>query len=105
MSCLWRLPLCLLALGLARPAAAQLASGSYVGDGASGHRISSVGFRSDFVVIKGGSEEAILASSTAPPNAAKRAVTSRVLEANLVVSLDADGFTVGADGNTNAAGF
>ena len=106
---------CFLALGLAllspRLVTAQMTTGTYVGDGTLGRKITSVGFQPDVVIVKGDDSDGdysltstILRSSTMVGDSSKPMVLDNALVANEVQSLDADGFTVGSARRVNQSG-
>jgi hypothetical protein len=91
------LVLLVLFLGFGR-AEAQVVTGSYRGDGTTQHRITGLGFSPIAVIIKAdASEDAIMRTSTMVGDASKSMVGNSSLAANLIKSIDADGFTVGSD--------
>jgi hypothetical protein len=92
--------------GLGQPAQAmQLASGSYVGDGATARAIHGVGFRPDAVIIKGTDAHlAVMRTATMVGDAAKELAAATRLQASRIRSLDADGFTVGPHAEVNGKG-
>jgi hypothetical protein len=113
----------LLALCLLPTAAlAQIATGSYVGDGADPRPITGVGFRPDVVIVKVDYDNAtddtcsagVIRTSTMTGDASKLMAgvpllgppcpsPSTGLIPNLVQSLDSNGFTVGNDDRVNGA--
>ena len=106
---------CFLALGLAllspRVVTAQMTTGTYVGDGTLGRKITGVGFQPDVVIVKGDDSDGdysltstILRSSTMVGDSSKPMVLDNALVANEVQSLDADGFTVGSARRVNQSG-
>jgi hypothetical protein len=89
-------------------------SGSYVGNGAGGRRITGLGFRPDLVLVKGddnaaGSEvltSAVMRTSTMGPGDVSKpviatccnpATAASPIVANQITSIDAGGFTLGSD--------
>jgi uncharacterized repeat protein (TIGR01451 family) len=89
------------------PAAATLrmGTGTYVGDGSASLSITNVGFSPDLVLIKGEVQgPAVLRTSTMPADAAKRIGSKTSLASGTIMSLDADGFTVGSDVDVNESG-
>lgn len=96
-----------LGLGAPRFAAAQtaVASGRYIGDGTGSHAITGLGFAPAVVIVKGdNATSAVVRSASMGGDAAKPLGTASKLKGQLLKSLDADGFTVGNDPATNAAG-
>jgi hypothetical protein len=84
---------------------AQVATGSYTGNATAGTPIT-VGFQPDVVIIKGdgGGGSAVLRTSTMTGDNSKPMGTATALTANLVQSLDANGFTIGSDTRVNQSG-
>ncbi|MFO0817271.1 MAG: cadherin domain-containing protein [Pirellulales bacterium] len=81
-------------------------SGSYTGNGLDNRVISGLGFRPEaIIVIPGNSTQSgVLRTSTMAGDAAKRMTGSSGLVANLIQSLDGDGFTIGNDNAVNSSG-
>ena len=103
------LPLALAALlisatsGLAAPS--YVASGSYVGNGASGRAITGLGFQPLVVIVKGNRNDgAVCRSTDMPVGYCKHLAGTWNLQPNRLLSLDADGFSVGSDVDVNASG-
>jgi hypothetical protein len=109
--------LCLRLAGLlllcAGPAAAQVVSGSYVGTGVAGRKITGLGFRPDVVLVKGNDYDsvtyvntsAVMRTSTmGTGDVSKPLIQDYALVANQITSLDADGFTLGSDRRVAANG-
>jgi hypothetical protein len=99
------LPL-LFTLLLAWPGVArgQVVSGSYIGDGSAGRRITGIGFQPDFVIVKAdASENTVMRTSTMGGNVSKEANSSAAIASlpNRIQSMNADGFTVGSDNTVN----
>jgi hypothetical protein len=92
-------------LSVADPAAAQVVSGSFVGDGVAGRRITGLGFRPDLVLVKGndyqsgnvGLTSAVMRTSTMSGDLSKPVVLDYALIGDQITSIDADGFTLGSD--------
>lgn len=83
----------------------RLASGSFSGDGADNRQITGVGFQPDVVFIKCDCDQRVVVrTSTMSGDASKAIGLTGPLLADLVQSLDADGFTVGADNRVNNSG-
>ena len=85
----------------------QIASGSYTGNATDNRRITDLGFQPDVVLVKGNqSLPTVLRTSTMAGDATKRLDDAPGLQlaADLVQSLDPDGFTLGSDGMVNASG-
>jgi len=98
-------------VALAGPAAAQMTTGTYVGNGTAGRRITGLGFKPDVVLIKGKEFDGaftptstVMRTSTMPAGLSKLMVLDNALIANHIQSLDVDGFTVGTDRRVNQAG-
>src|SRR3972149_9189690 len=88
------------------PAQAQLGSGPYPGNGPS-LPITGLGFQPDIVIVKGNvAQTAVMRTSTMTGDNTKPLVGATALTAGMVQSLDAGGFTLGAnaavDGSTIA---
>ncbi len=103
----WSLLAALLLLGSVS-AQAQMTTGSYVGNGAAGRAITGLGFRPDVVIIKVDYSDGVvdlsagvIRTSTMVGDLSKPMRGSQALLANLVQSLDANGFTVGNDERVN----
>lgn len=85
--------------------AMQMASGSYVGNGAANRIITGAGFRPDAVIIKGDTAQlAVMRTATMTGDATKELAASTGLQTNRISSLDADGFTLGAHAEVNGSG-
>jgi hypothetical protein len=81
----------------------RIATGSYTGDATDDRAITGVGFQPDVVIIKSNSVQgAIMRTSTMSGDAAKRMVGASALGANLIQSLDSNGFTIGTELAVNA---
>lgn len=89
-----------------RPAQAmQLASGSYTGNGMASHTIRGVGFRPDAVIIKAHAPQlAVMRTATMSGDAAKHLAAATALQSARIMSLDGDGFSVGAHAEVNQTG-
>ena len=84
----------------------RLATGSYTGNGADNRQFTGVGFQPDVVIIKSAQARAgIIRTSTMTGDAAKNVSSAGALAANLVQSLDTDGFTVGSSQDVNWSGY
>ena len=89
----------------AAEAHAQLATGSYTGDGADNRAITGLGFQPDAVIIKGNTAQtAVIRTSTMTGDNTKPMVGATALTADLIQSLDAGGFTIGTDARVNSGG-
>ncbi len=83
----------------------DLATGSYTGNGLDGRAITGAGFRPDVVIVKGNvAEAAVIRTSTMAGDASKVLASATAVVADRIQSLDADGFTVGADADVNQNG-
>ncbi len=90
--------------GIARAVTYRVAAGTYAGDDAPAHAISGLGFQPDLVFIKGERvDPSVIRTTPMTPGFAKRIGTNSTIAANLITSLDADGFTVGSDADVNSA--
>jgi hypothetical protein len=90
--------------GAPAQAAPEMKTGSYVGDGALNRAIAGLDFTPAVVIIKGDiNEVAVIRTSTMPGDSSKPMVGGTALTANLVKSLDANGFTVGGDDRVNGS--
>jgi hypothetical protein len=89
-------------LSLAWPVQAQMITGSYTGDGQDNRQITGLPFAPDVVIVKGDTNQlGIVRTSTMTGDNAKELAKTALL-ANLVQSLDTNGFTVGNDARVNA---
>jgi hypothetical protein len=89
--------------GRALATAYRIATGSYTGNGAGSRPIAGLGFQPDLVIIKGDlGATSVARSATMAGNSAKPLGPADGLRTNQILSLDADGFTVGADPAVNA---
>ncbi|MGA2286222.1 MAG: hypothetical protein ABSG55_08135 [Dehalococcoidia bacterium] len=83
----------------------RLATGSFTGSGVDDRQISGVGFQPNVVVVKSATTRvAIIRTSTMNGDAAKILGDTGALAADLIQSLDADGFTIGTDVRVNNSG-
>jgi len=95
---------------------AQMATGTYTGDGVAGRTITGLGFRPDIVILKvnfcdplvnpscplESATSGVMRTSTMTGDNTKPLMGTQALASNLIQSLDADGFTVGNDLRVNA---
>lgn len=84
------------------------ASGSYSGTGADNRAITGVGFKPSVVIVKGSTTQtAAIRTSTMSGDAAKPMAGATGLTADVIQSLDANGFTIGTNArvNTNAVAY
>ncbi len=82
-----------------------MATGSYTGDANYGHAITGVGFQPDLVIIKDiAANFAMIRTSNMPAGAAKALADNASLSYDQILSLDADGFTLGNGAETNNSG-
>jgi uncharacterized repeat protein (TIGR01451 family) len=96
--------LCALALAAAATAAAGVTSGSYVGNGSANRAITGLGFRPDVVVVKADSSLVRAVVRTATMGLSKEMTGAAAAATGYVLSLDADGFTVGNNSRVNQSG-
>jgi hypothetical protein len=84
----------------------KIRTGSYTGNGIAGTSITGLKFQPDVVIIKvaDDTKEGVMRTSTMSGDNAKPMGGATALEADLIQSLDADGFTVGADDRVNKSG-
>ena len=83
----------------------RLANGSFLGDNLDNRQITGVGFQPDIVFIKCDcGQRDVVRTSTMSGDASKGIGLTGALLPDLVQSLDADGFTVGADSRVNNSG-
>ena len=99
---------CTVFLALSPEAPAQMATGTYTGNGTS-QSITNVGFQPDVVIVKGSDgfadRIAYIRTSTMTGDVSKKLnEDSQGLFANMIQSLDANGFTVGNDVAVNSDG-
>jgi hypothetical protein len=81
----------------------KIATGSYTGNATDDRTITGVGFRPDVVIVKStGTEVAAMRTSSMSGDTAKRMTGPAAVAANLIQSLDSDGFTVGTAFEVNA---
>jgi hypothetical protein len=87
----------------AAPVQAQMRTGRYVGDGLDNRRITGLGFQPAVVLIKADTgQNAVMRTSTMVGDLSKDLTSTTALTANLIQSLDADGFTIGNDTRVNS---
>jgi outer membrane protein assembly factor BamB len=96
---------------VAASASAKVKTGTYTGNATASRSITGIGFTPVVVIIKGNDTDAtddltsaVLRSATMPGAMAKPLKGDQALLGNLILSLDADGFTVGSDRRVNAVG-
>ena len=86
-------------------AAAQALSGSYTGDSTDNRAITGLGFQPDVVIVKtDDSKVGVIRTSTMAGDLSKPMTGATGLTADLIQSLNADGFTVGTDDRVNKSG-
>jgi len=84
------------------PPPMRLYVSSYVGDGGSSHPITGVGFQPDVVIIKSSANRAaVIRTSTMGGTVSKIIGSTGPLDANCILSLNVDGFTVGSSQDVN----
>jgi hypothetical protein len=77
-------------------------SGSYSGNGGGSNISITIGFQPDAVIIKASTaQHTVMRTATMPSNATKQLAALNALQANHIVSLDANGFTVGTQAEVN----
>ena len=82
----------------------KIKTGSYTGDGSASQAITGIGFQPDVVLIKrSGASNGVIRSSTVAGNLTKDVFASAAMFAGGILSLGADGFTVGPDARVNTA--
>jgi fibro-slime domain-containing protein len=87
------------------PEPARMLTGTYTGDGKDNRAITGLGFKPDFVLIKGNAEEpAVCRTSTMALDRSKQLVEAASIFTNRIQTLDADGFTLGSDRDVNDSG-
>ena len=97
--CLFLAALFLVAI---QPLKAQFATGSYTGDGNDARAITGLGFSPDVVFVeREGDKSTVVRTSTMSGDSAKLLALDSNPAANLIESLDADGFTVGTNDAVN----
>ena len=83
----------------------EIQTGKYTGDGVNNRTITGIGFKPDVVIIKSsGTQQACIRTSTMPGDNSKKMSSTAAFAANMIQSLDNDGFTVGSDQNVNKSG-
>ncbi len=91
---------------VAAPAAqAAQQTGTYTGNATDNRAITGLGFQPDGVIIKAATAQyAVMRTSTMAGDLTKAFVGGTALQANVIQSLDVDGFTLGTDARVNANG-
>jgi hypothetical protein len=81
----------------------RVASGAYTGDGNDNRAITGVGFQPDVVIVKSDDTSGVaeIRTSTMPGDNTKPMTGNTALTANLIQSLDSNGFTLGNDNAVN----
>lgn len=80
-------------------------SGAYVGNGADNRAITGAGFQPDFVIVKGNTAQtAVARTSTMQGDLTKPLSGATALTADMIQSLEGDGFTVGTNARVNSPG-
>ena len=83
----------------------RVATGLYPGNGQDDRPITGLGFQPDFVIVKGDhNTPSVARSATMPAGQSKALGTNQGLRDDRILSLDADGFTIGASDWVNNAG-
>ncbi|HEX9189234.1 MAG TPA: hypothetical protein VGB87_19305 [Vicinamibacteria bacterium] len=96
----------LLAVAFLAAAASEgsIVSGSYTGNGNASRAITGVGFRPDVVIVKGNAASVRAVVRTATMAQTKEMTGEAFALSGIVLSLDADGFTVSGNPRVNQAG-
>jgi hypothetical protein len=84
----------------------RVASGAYTGNGSDNRAISGVGFQPDVVIVKSDDNSGVaeIRTSTMAGDLTKPMTGATALTANLIQSLNADGFTLGNNNAVNRSG-
>jgi hypothetical protein len=83
----------------------RMVCGTYTGDGADGRTITGLGFAPALVMVKAATAEPlVMRSATMTGDASKIPAEAAAFSADRIQSLDADGFTLGADPDVNGGG-
>ena len=78
-------------------------SGSYTGNDTDNRAITGVGFQPDAVIVKADTNQiGVIRTSTMSGDLSKPMTGATALAANLIQSLDSDGFTIGTDAKVNS---
>jgi dipeptidyl aminopeptidase/acylaminoacyl peptidase len=80
------------------------ASGKYTGDGNDGRLITGVGFQPDIVIIKADAAQTPVIRTSSMVGDSAKPVLKVALAANLIQTLETDGFTLGTDAKVNSDG-
>ena len=85
------------------PSLMKMRTGFYTGNGIDGTTITGLGFEPDLVIIKvaDDTKEGVMRTSSMTGDASKPMGGATALEADMIQSLDADGFTIGLDDRVN----
>jgi hypothetical protein len=87
------------------PVAAQtVASGSYAGNATPGRSITGLSCQPDLLIIKGDTNQVPVFRSSTMPTSTAKVLLKLALQANLIESLDIEGFTIGDDPIVNDSG-
>src|SRR3989337_1226620 len=81
----------------------QCAVGTYTGDGAASLAVTGLGFQPDLVILKGRAATATVWRSSSMAGDTSAYFNNAANAANLIESLDADGFTVGSHADVNVS--
>ena len=85
--------------------AMEIASGSYLGDGTDNRSVTGLPFQPDVVIVKASTNQiGVMRTSTMSGDLSKPLVGATALTANLIQSLNANGFTVGNANQVNGSG-
>jgi len=84
----------------------RVASGGYTGTGVDNRAITGVGFQPDVVIVKSDDNSGVaeIRTSTMTGDSTKPMSGATALTSNMIQSLDADGFTIGANNAVNRTG-
>ena len=83
-----------------------IVSGAFIGNGTDNRAFTGLGFQPQVVIVlnQSGTQIGVIRSSTMSGDVSKPLAGGTNLTANLIQSLDADGFTLGNNANVNASG-
>jgi hypothetical protein len=84
----------------------RVASGAFTGTGVDNRAVTGVGFKPDVVIVKSDDNSGVaeIRTSTMTGDATKPMTGATALTANLIQSLDSDGFTLGSNNAVNRSG-
>jgi len=81
----------------------RVVSGAYTGNATDNRTLTGLGFQPDLVIVKADAAQTAVYRTSTMTGDASKPISGTALTANLVQSLDADGFTLGTDARVNAA--